>query len=131
MTGIGAALFCSRPDPDHGTRAMSALSGAGLLFGLAFVTQALRTHALPPFSLSAAVLDGTLALLTMVVLARLGATRWTAQFTLAPLVILLEGIVILRPRMDPRTVTGLILLAVASLFLLLPQTDDDDHELLD
>jgi hypothetical protein len=50
--------------------------------------------------------------------------RWSAQFALLPLLVLVQGIWILRPPLTLRWGIGLLLLVVASLFLLLPQVED-------
>jgi len=130
VTGVGAAMFCSRSFEGGALpgKATAALSGAGLVFGLALVVTVVHTHGVPGFSLLATLFDGMLASLAVMTLVRLGATRWSAVFALGPLVVLVEAIVLLRPKMDVRWVVGLGLLGVAALFLLLPQTDDGDVE---
>jgi threonine/homoserine efflux transporter RhtA len=70
--------------------------------------------------------DGVLALLSLLVLARLGAVRWSAQFALLPLLILLQGILILRPTITVRWVAGMLLIATASIYLLLPQAEETE-----
>lgn len=133
VTGIGAAMFCSRGlEPEVlGGRATAALSGAGMVFGLGLLVAVGRGHAVPSFSLPATLFDGLLAGLAVLTLARLGATRWSAQFALGPLVVLVEAVALLRPKMDARWLSGLGLLGVAALFLLLPQTDDADVDVVE
>jgi len=130
IAGVGAAMFCSRGTEGRATggRAVAALSGAGMVFGVALLVAMAREHAATGFSLLAAGFDGAISLLAIVTLARLGATRWSAQFALAPLAVLVEAIALLRPKMDVRWVSGLAVLAVATLFLLLPQADDAELE---
>ena len=65
--------------------------------------------------------------MTFPLLARMGAERWSAQFALLPLFILLEGMLILRPPLMLRPVIGLLLLAVAGIYLLLPQTEEQEN----
>jgi threonine/homoserine efflux transporter RhtA len=67
-----------------------------------------------------------MALLSLLVLVRLGAVRWSAQFVLLPLLILLQGIVILRPAITVRWVAGMLLIVTASLYLLLPQFEETE-----
>jgi hypothetical protein len=121
LTGIGGALFCA----EAGGRAWKmrmALTGAALVFaGLAAVWWGIAGR--PGVSMMAVAWDGVLALLGVAVLAQLGATRWGAQFVLLPLLVLLEGIVLVRPAMTVRWVCGLVLLAVASVYLLLPRDE--------
>jgi threonine/homoserine efflux transporter RhtA len=83
-------------------------------------------HLTLSLTLSAVACDGILALLAVVALARLGAVRWSAQFTLLPLLIVLEGIVLVRPTLSTRWVVGLLLLAVASVFLLMPPEPEEE-----
>jgi drug/metabolite transporter (DMT)-like permease len=125
LTGIGAAWFCSDRVRSP-WRATMALAGAAVVFGLAIAVSVLREHAWPEISLVAVAYDGVLASLSVLTLVRLGATRWSAQFTLLPLLILLQALVFARPPLTTRWVFGLGLLAVASVYLLLPQVDDGE-----
>ena len=59
-----------------------------------------------------------MALLTLLVLRRLGVVRWSAQFLLIPLLTLLEGVLLLRPVLDFRSWMAFVLLAVSSGYLL-------------
>jgi hypothetical protein len=67
-----------------------------------------------------------MALLSVFALMRVGAARWSAQFALLPLLIVLEGILLVRPVFTARWVVGLSLLALASVYLLLPPGDDGE-----
>jgi len=119
LTGIGAALFCAQ----GGARRMRlALGGAAGLFAVGAAIQWVFGER-PSLSVIAVAWDGVLALLSVLVLLRLGATRWAAQFVLLPLLVLVQGIVLLRPPMTVRWGCGLALLAVASVYLLLPGDD--------
>jgi threonine/homoserine efflux transporter RhtA len=62
-------------------------------------------------------------------LSRLGANRWSAQFVLVPLLILIEGMVLVRPGITTRWVVGLALVALASVYLLLPHQDEQESGL--
>jgi hypothetical protein len=153
MTGIGAALFCAggadRPEPAREAYAQpggdlppagawerpqsgrwslrpatAALFGGAVLLGLGSGAVWWITGSRPVAALSAVACDGLTALLTVVALARLGSTRWSAQFSLLPLLVLLEGLALVRPAITGRAVAGLGLLAVASASLLLPPEDD-------
>ena len=122
LTGCGAALLSSE-GAESSWRVPAALAGAALVFGLGWgIAWHVGDVELP--SLLATACDGVLALLSLLVLVRLGAVRWSAQFALLPLLVLVQGIWILRPPLTLRWGVGLLLLVVASLFLLLPQAED-------
>jgi hypothetical protein len=122
LTGLGAALF----DCDDRAPAANALIGASVLFAFATLASAFIAGHRPSFSLLAIAYEGILALLSVLALSRLGATRWSSQFTWLPLLVLVEGIVLVRPSVTTRSVVGLLLLAIASVYLLLPQEDEAD-----
>ena len=128
LTGAGAAWFCSDGNVSP-WRKTTALAGAAVVFGVAVVGWSLRVHEWPTVSLTAVAYDGVLALLSVLTLVRLGATRWSAQFTLQPLLVLLEGTVLVRSGISIRWVAGLGLLAVASAYLLLPQAEEETPSL--
>ena len=125
LTGIGAALFCAQDagESGDGRRMYWALVGAAMLFAAGVVVQWVFAER-PSLSVIAVAWDGVLALLSVLALSRLGATRWAAQFVLLPLLVLMQGIVLLRPPITVRLGCGLALLAVASVYLLLPREDD-------
>jgi len=128
LTGMGAALFESTGQADVAGHpvAANALIGAAALFGFATLTTSLVAGHRPMLSLLAVAYEGVLALLSVMALSRLGATRWSSQFTWLPLLILLEGIVMVRPPITARWVVGLLLLALAGVYLLVPQEDERD-----
>jgi len=113
LTGVGAALFCTK----QGRSVASALVGAAVVFVLGWVC--LRGAV----SVVAVACDGLLALLGVLAVSRLGATRWSAQFSLVPLLIVLEGLVLVRPGLQVRWALGLGLVAMGSVYLLLPQDE--------
>jgi len=123
LTGLGAVLFCTDHSPII-PRTATALLGATALFAVALATSSFLAGARPTFSLLAIACDGIVALLGIATLSRLGATRWSSQFTWIPLLIILEGIVLVRPRLTTHWFTGLILLIVAGVYLLLPPGDE-------
>lgn len=120
LTGIGAVLFCSGP-PHAAARVPTALLGATTLFVFALAASSMGAHRLPSLSLLAIAGDGTLALLGILTLNGLGATRWSSQFTWVPLLVILEGMVLVRAELTAHWYIGLILLTVAGVYLLLPQ----------
>jgi hypothetical protein len=124
LTGCGAVMLCSERAQTM-WRAASALAGGALVFALCWwMAWRAGVEALP--ALSATACDGVLALLSLLVLVRLGALRWSAQFALLPLLVLLQGIWILRPPLTLRWVAGLLLIAAASLYLLLPHAEEPE-----
>ena len=123
LTGCGAALLCSERATGAG-RMPGALLGATVMFALGWAANAWVAGTAVAPSWPATACDGGLALLSLLVLVRLGAVRWSAQFALLPLLVLLQGIGILRPPLTLRWAAGLLLLAVAGVYLLLPQIED-------
>jgi drug/metabolite transporter (DMT)-like permease len=129
LTGVGAALFyADRAETPR--KIAAALIGATALFTLALTTKSVIAGTKPHASLLAVSCDGILTLLMVLALSRLGATRWSAQFALVPLLILIEGMVLVRPGITTRWVVGLVLVALASVYLLLPHQDEDESSLL-
>lgn len=123
LTGVGAVLFCM-DQPRSAYRVVAALLGASALFAVALAETSFATGTRPSVSLLAIACDGVLALLGVVALAQLGSTRWSSQFTWVPLLIILEGILLVRPQLTTHWVIGLALLVVASIYLLLPQSNE-------
>lgn len=122
LAGVGAALIGSiRP---RGRRlGASALTGASLaaFVAIAFPLQSFRetaTHfALTPFLLQAGA-EAVSLLLMISVLSNLGAVRWAASLVLVPLLVAIQGVVLMRPELGSRAYLGMGLLGLASLFLL-------------
>jgi drug/metabolite transporter (DMT)-like permease len=123
LTGLGAVLFCTNHSRSV-ARITSALLGACALFALALAASRFLAGTRPTFSLLAIACDGIVALLGIATLSRLGATRWSSQFTWVPLLIILEGIVLVRPLLTAHWFTGLVLLIIAGVYLLLPPVDE-------
>jgi hypothetical protein len=124
LTGLGAAVLCLRGT--SAWRATTGLFGATALFAVVLLAESLIVGTRPRVSLLAVACDGVMALLSIHALLRVGATRWSAQFALLPLLIVLEGIVLVRPVITARWVVGLALLGLASVYLLLPPTDEGE-----
>ena len=125
LTGVGAAWLRSRPGAGV-RRGAWALAGAAGVFVIAALRVGLYGVEWRGVVL-AACLDGLAAWLGVLALLRLGATRWSAQFVLVPLVVLLEGMA--GVRVDARVLGGLGVLVVAAVFLLLPPRPDEPPEL--
>jgi hypothetical protein len=118
-TGIGAALFVT--SPQNQSTFTSALSAAALLFALAWLVQFLLHHSTAHFSPLAALLDAIAAFLALLALNRIGLARWSAQFALVPLAVVLQGFILLYPALNIYYSAGTSLLLLGSIFLLLPQ----------
>jgi hypothetical protein len=122
LTGLGAAIFCTDAPGEDVSPLCSplALAGATALFAIALLLARFTSTAHQTLSLLATACDGVLALLAVVALTRLGAVRWCSQFTWLPLLIILEGLILIHPPLTARWVVGLVLLAAASVYVLLP-----------
>jgi len=128
LTGCGAVLFSSaRPGA---WRVPFALLGACVALGLgAAVNLATHLGGWPDMPGLAAGFDALEAVLALLALSRLSATRWSAQFALVPLLVLLEGAVLMRGSIPVRMIIGLLLLAFAAIALLLPPSEEPRFEL--
>ena len=127
LTGIGAALFCTGP-PRAAARIPTTLLGASTLFAIALATSSAASHTRPSLAPLATAGDGLIALLSILTLSHLGATRWSAQFTWVPLLVILQGIALVRPSLTAHWFIGLLLLVVAGVYLLLPQPEEPTPE---
>lgn len=124
LSGCGAVLFCStRPSA---WRIPAALFGgcAALALGAAVNRLMHAGEGWPEMQGLAAGLDAGEALLSLLTLSRISATRWSAQFALVPLLTLLEGLAIMRSWIPARMIIGLLLLAAASIALLVPPPEE-------
>jgi len=128
FTGCGAVLFCSARHSIW--RLPAALLGASAALGLgAAVNLATRNGGWPDMAGLAAGFDALEAVLALVALSRLSATRWSAQFAMVPLLVLLEGVVLMPSNIPARMIVGLLLLAVAGAALLMPPSEEVSFDL--
>jgi hypothetical protein len=128
LTGCGAMLFCSARASVW--RLPAALLGASALLALgAGINLATHVGGWPDMSGLAAGFDALEALLALVALGRLSATRWSAQFAIVPLLVLVEGIAMTPASIPARIIVGLLLLAVAAVALLIPRTEETRFDL--
>jgi drug/metabolite transporter (DMT)-like permease len=126
LAGVGVVWFCVQSG-GIGWRIRWALTGGAGVFAASAAVQWVL-HERPVVSAAAVAWDGVLAGLGMAVLGRLGATRWSAQFTLLPLLVLLAGIVLMRPVLGWRDALGLLLLASAGGYLLWDEGSEESVE---
>jgi hypothetical protein len=128
LTGCGAVLFCGTRRSNW--RLPAALLGACVAFGLGVAIN-LATHVggWPDMTGVAAGFDALEALLALLALGRLSATRWSAQFAIVPLIVLAEGIAMTPVSIPARIIVGLLLLAVAAIALLIPPMEEPRFDL--
>jgi drug/metabolite transporter (DMT)-like permease len=135
LTGLGAVLYPARPRRGEEALAQPSgvflalrkehrdgllmLLGAAAVFAVGALVQRV-TGAHVQASVLAVAWDGVTVLLSVLALERLSAQRWAAQFVLLPLLILIEGLVLVHPPLTVRWIVGLALLAAAAVYLLLP-----------
>lgn len=128
LTGCGAVLFCSARASIW--RLPAALLGACVALGLgAAVNFATHIGGWPEMAGLASGFDALEALLTLVALGRISATRWSAQFAIVPLLVLLEGVALMPAHVPGRMVAGLLLLAFAAVALLIPPSEETRFDL--
>lgn len=128
LTGCGAVLFCSARE--NAWRLPAALLGACIVLGLgAAVNLATHVGGWPDMAGLAAGSDALEAFLALLALDRLSATRWSAQFAIVPLLVLLEGVVFLPSSVPARMIVGLLLLAFAAVALLIPPSEEPRFDL--
>jgi hypothetical protein len=128
LTGCGAVIFCSARISKW--RLPAALLGASALLGAgAVINFATHVGGWPDMAGLAAGFDALEALLALIALGRLSATRWSAQFAIVPLIVLLEGVLMVPASVPARMIVGLLLLAVAAVALLIPPSEESRFDL--
>jgi hypothetical protein len=129
LTGCGAVLFCSARSGVW--RIPAALLGGCVALALgAGVNVAMHISTWPEMAGLAAGFDALQALLALIALGRLSATRWSAQFAIVPLIVLLEGVAFMSAGIIPeRMIVGLLLLAIAAIALLVPPSEESRFDL--
>ena len=119
LTGIGCVLFRRSVTPMSARwSSTAAFASAGVVFGIAAATQAIRQHAIPALAPAAVAIDFVLALLAILALQRLTASQYTARYVLVPLAVLLQGFFLLHSGITARSVACAVLLAGAAVSLL-------------
>jgi hypothetical protein len=128
LTGCGAVLFCSARKSIW--RLPAGLLGACAVLGLgAAINLVAHTGGWPDMAGLAAGFDALEALLALIALGRLSSTRWSAQFAIVPLLVLLEGVALMPSSIPARMIVGLLLLAFAAVALLIPPTEESRFDL--
>lgn len=128
LTGCGVVLFCTSRASVW--RIPAALLGACIALGFgAAINLVTHVGGWPEMAGLAAGFDALAALLAFVALDRLSATRWSAQFAIVPLIVLVEGIMTTPVNIPPRIIVGLLLLAAAATALLIPPAEEPRFDL--
>ncbi|MDE1161730.1 MAG: hypothetical protein PW792_07260 [Acidobacteriaceae bacterium] len=125
ITGVGAVWLRTRHGSATWRAVMALLVPAAIAAALALAHHASWTRT----TWLAAAFDGALGGLSVLTLFRVGGTRWSAHFELVPLLVILESLLVIRPHLDPRSMCGIVLLGIASVFLLLPPRLEEPIEL--
>jgi drug/metabolite transporter (DMT)-like permease len=120
LTGTGAVLL-NHDRTEELLRVSLALVGASLFFGFCLAETRLAGGPHAPIRWMGVVSDGSLATLGILSLVRLGAERWSAQFTLVPLLIVVEGFVLLHTWPGVQSSVAIASIAAASGYLLRPR----------
>jgi drug/metabolite transporter (DMT)-like permease len=128
LTGCGAVLFCSA-SPTRWRIPASLLGASAVLAIGAGINVATHVPTWPDMAGLAAGFDALQAVLALIALGRLSATRWSAQFAIVPLIVLLEGVVIMPAGIPGRVIFGLLLLAIAGIALLIPPSVEPRFDL--
>ena len=106
-------------------RATAGFAGAAAVFALAAGIEARMLAVRPQFSIAATVIDAVLSLLTLTALSRLAPRQYAARYALVPLLILLQGPLLLHTLLPLITwrnalCAGLLLAAAIKLLCLNP-----------
>lgn len=128
LTGCGAVLFCSARA--SAWRLPAALLGGCVALGVGAASNlVMHVGGWSHMAGLAAGLDALEAVLALVALGRLSTTRWSAQFAIVPLLVLLEGVLIVPASIPARMIVGLLLLAFAAIALLVPPSEESRFDL--
>ena len=117
LTGIGCVLF-RRNVASAIARATAGFVGAAIVFAIGAGVGAAVQHARPQISLAAATVDTVLNLLALTALSRLAAPQYVSRYALVPLLILLQGPLLLHSLVTWRSVACAALLLTATIKLL-------------
>jgi len=120
LTGIGCVLFRRGQTPAI-TRETAGFAGAAAVFALATGIEAAALHTHPQISLAAMAIDAILSLLTLFALSRITAGQYAARYVLVPLLLLLQGPLLLHtliPLITWRNAVCAALLLAAAIKLL-------------
>lgn len=117
LTGIGCVLF-GRGEMSSAWKISVGFTGATLVFGLAALGNIVAQRALPAISPAAVAIDALLFALTLVALNRLTASQYASRYALVPLLLLLQGPLLLHAWITWRSAGCAILLLAAAIAML-------------
>jgi hypothetical protein len=117
LTGVGCVLF-RRSTVTAAWKAVSGFAGAALIFGLGALVEGLPQRTLPPVSPAALAIDTLLFALAILSLNRLTASQYAARYAVVPLIILLQGPLLLHLMVTWRNIACAALLLAAAITLL-------------
>jgi len=89
LTGVGCVIF--RQAKPVAWKASAGFLGGVVVFGLGAVVEGAIQHGLPSISLAAVAIDTPLFALSFVALSRLTASQYGARYALVPLLVLIQG----------------------------------------
>lgn len=127
LTGAGCVLLPQAPMATR-WKTGAALAGAGTVFAAGAGWMAFVQHSSLRVSVSAVALDLLAAWLTIVALGRIRPQQYSAIYALAPLMVMLQGLVIYRPQLTWRSALGIVLLLVGSVALLMLRRNGPEEE---
>ena len=117
LTGVGCVLF-RRSRVTVAWKAASGFTGATVLFGLGTLAESLSQRTFPKISPAALAIDTLLFVLAILALNRLTASQYASHYALAPLLILLQGPLLLHLVVTWRSVACAVLLVSSAIALL-------------
>jgi hypothetical protein len=125
LTGIGCVLYVRSSAPSL-WKATDSLALAAFFFAVGALTQSLARHAAFSVSLPAAGIAAILFLLALLTLSRFTAMQYAARYTLVPLVLLVEGPLLLsRSLFTWRVLLCVMLLLLATVALLRTHAEEN------
>ena len=119
LTGVGCVMFRrSGNGVAAAWRVSAGLLGAAVVYGVVVLGEGVVRRQLPEVSLAAVGIDAVLFGLGMLALSRVTASQYVARYAVVPLLILLQGVLLLHSEVTVRIAACGVLLAIASVVLL-------------
>jgi len=109
LAGLGCVLF-RRGEIAAAWRVSAGIAGATLVFGLGALGDGLVQRAFPAISPAAVTIDALLFMLAIIALSRLSPSQYAARYAVVPLLILLQGPLLLHSPVTWRSVACAVLL---------------------
>ncbi len=119
LTGVGCVMFRrSGAGVAAAWKVSAGLVGAAVVYGAVVMGEGVVRRQLPEVSLAAVGIDAVLFGLGILALSRVTASQYAARYALVPLLILLQGVLLLHSEVTVRIAACGVLLAIASVVLL-------------